>query len=177
MHAQWREDTVTPPPTQYTITFDSHGGSAVADITADEGTSVDKPADPTRDGYTFQGWYSAETGGTLYSWPHSLTASVTAHARWNPGASVQITLQPVPGDPSLSDISIFVDEPAEFSTGTGYTSWQWYWNGTLISDENASTYTLAANSKAPGIYDISVVVTTDGDSKLSAQCWLTIKAK
>ncbi|TVQ95314.1 MAG: hypothetical protein EA399_18340, partial [Desulfovibrionales bacterium] len=40
----------------YTITFDSAGGSAVADITQDFGTTVTPPANPTREGYTFAGW-------------------------------------------------------------------------------------------------------------------------
>jgi uncharacterized repeat protein (TIGR02543 family) len=71
-----------PPPVQHTITFDSHGGSAVLPITADEGTAVPKPGDPALDGYTFLGWFNAETGGVLYAWPHSLTESITVHARW-----------------------------------------------------------------------------------------------
>ena len=40
----------------YTITFNSNGGSAVASITQDYGTSVIAPANPTRTGYTFAGW-------------------------------------------------------------------------------------------------------------------------
>ena len=44
---------------QYTISFNSNGGSAVSDIKQDYGTSVTAPADPTREGYTFNGWNPA----------------------------------------------------------------------------------------------------------------------
>ena len=47
--AQWQIN-------QYTLTFDSNGGSDVAAITQDYGTAVTAPANPTREGYTFAGW-------------------------------------------------------------------------------------------------------------------------
>ena len=47
--AQWKIN-------QYTITFDTVGGSAIAPITQDYGTQITDPADPTREGYTFMGW-------------------------------------------------------------------------------------------------------------------------
>ena len=49
LYAQWKAN-------EYTITFDSKGGSAVAPITQDYGTDITAPADPTREGYTFAGW-------------------------------------------------------------------------------------------------------------------------
>ena len=49
LKAQWEIN-------QYTITFDTNGGSDIAPITQDYGTKITAPADPTRKGYTFKGW-------------------------------------------------------------------------------------------------------------------------
>jgi uncharacterized repeat protein (TIGR02543 family) len=81
MYARWQDNT-QPSPEQYTITLDSQGGSAVQPVTADEGTPVAKPADPTKADYSFQGWFNAASGGTEYAWPHTLDTDVTMYARW-----------------------------------------------------------------------------------------------
>ncbi|HQM84212.1 MAG TPA: InlB B-repeat-containing protein, partial [bacterium] len=61
---------------QYTITFDSAGGSAVDAITQDYGTVVTAPADPTRTGYTFNGW-SPAVPATMQAENITLTAQWT----------------------------------------------------------------------------------------------------
>ena len=51
--------TATWQVNQYTITFNSNGGSAVDAITQDYGTAITSPDDPTRTGYNFAGWSPA----------------------------------------------------------------------------------------------------------------------
>ena len=60
---------------QYTITFDTNGGSEIAPITQDYGTEITAPADPTRKGYTFKGW-DREIPETMPA------ENITITARW-----------------------------------------------------------------------------------------------
>ena len=66
--AQWKIN-------QYTITFDTNGGSEIAPITQDYGTEITAPDNPTRKGYTFKGWDKEI--------PETMPAeNITITARW-----------------------------------------------------------------------------------------------
>ncbi|MGN0572664.1 MAG: InlB B-repeat-containing protein, partial [Acutalibacteraceae bacterium] len=65
---------------QYTITFDTDGGSEVAPITQDYGTAITAPEDPTKTGYTFDGWYVDDNKVEV---PATMPAeNVTLTAKW-----------------------------------------------------------------------------------------------
>ena len=70
-----------------TVTFDSQGGSQVASQTVAVGTAVTSPADPTRSGYSFQGWYTAANGDTQWNFADSVTGNMTLFARWTQNSS------------------------------------------------------------------------------------------
>lgn len=67
--------------TLYTVTFNSNGGSDVPEqIRAN--AAATKPADPTRSGYVFAGWYTDEACTAAYDFTQPVTDSVTLYAKW-----------------------------------------------------------------------------------------------
>ena len=77
----------------WTVAFNSNGGSACDTkfVATAEGKLV-KPADPTRDGYTFGGWYTDEACTQAYDFSTPVTADLTLYAKWtknavNPGGN------------------------------------------------------------------------------------------
>ncbi len=68
----------------YTVSFNVDGGSAVESQTVINGKSATKPADPTRDGYIFVGWYADADFKTPYAFGAApVTADTTVFARWS----------------------------------------------------------------------------------------------
>ena len=72
--------------TKYTLSFDTNGGSAIAKVTKEKGTTVDLGQYvPTREGYTFAGWYSDEAL-TQKVTSVKLNANTTVYAKWTENA-------------------------------------------------------------------------------------------
>ncbi len=100
---------------QYTIIFDSNGGSQVSAITQDYNTSVSAPADPTRIGYTFAGW-TPSVPATMPAENITLTANWTANSY---AIAVSISNAETIGLPTEADY----DSEVEFSVNptVGYS--------------------------------------------------------
>ena len=72
--------------TKYTLSFDTNGGSAIAKVTKEKGTTVDLGQYvPTREGYTFAGWYSDEAL-TQKVTSVKLNGNTTVYAKWTENA-------------------------------------------------------------------------------------------
>ena len=104
---------------QYTITFDTAGGSEVPSITQDYGTAITAPANPTKTGYTFAGWDK-----TI---PTTMPAeNMTITARWQVN-QYTITFKPENGGQDIvikQDYGTAITTPAN-PTKTGYTFAGW----------------------------------------------------
>ena len=122
--AQWKIN-------QYTITFDTAGGSEIAPITQDYGMSVTAPADPIREGYTFIGWDKAT--------PSTMPAgNMTITAQWE--INRYTIIFDTAGGSEIADKTNVkwtdkalegIDDP----TRNGYEFIGWTYNGITVNDE------------------------------------------
>lgn len=77
----------------WTVSFNSNGGSACdTKFVATADGKLAKPADPTREGYTFGGWYTDEACTQAYDFSTPVAADLTLYAKWtknavNPGGN------------------------------------------------------------------------------------------
>lgn len=67
---------------EHTLTFETNGGSAINPITVRHGNAVARPADPTKDKYTFIGWYADPEFTAKYDFATVLEADKTIYAKF-----------------------------------------------------------------------------------------------
>ena len=75
------ETPVDPEPEKVTVTFNSDGGSAVKAQEIDKGAKATKPADPTKEGYEFKGWFLGEAT-TEFDFNTAINENITLKAKW-----------------------------------------------------------------------------------------------
>ncbi|MBW3091157.1 InlB B-repeat-containing protein [Bifidobacterium miconisargentati] len=71
------------PVSTATVTFDTQGGSKVDAQTVAKGSTVSRPADPTKSGYAFAGWYTKASGGQAFDFDSPIRRDITVYAHWN----------------------------------------------------------------------------------------------
>ena len=130
---------------QYTITFDTAGGSVVTPITQNYGTAITAPAAPTKTGYTFTGWDRAI--------PATMPAeNLTITAQWTVN---QYTIAyDLAGGTAEGNPDTYTIETGAFTlknpTKSGYTFTGW--SGTGLDGENNMTVTIPTGSTGNRTY-------------------------
>ena len=167
VYAHWTVNT-------YTVSFDSNGGSAVASQSVRYGSKATQPANPTRAGHTFQGWYTARSGGSKYDFGTAVTGDVTLYAHWSVN-SYTLTFDGNGGKPSEASRTVayggqYGSLPT--ATRTGYAFQGWYTardGGTKVSPSTtmgAADTTLYARWS---VNSYTVSFDSDGGSNVPAQ--------
>lgn len=66
----------------YIVQFNTNGGSAVANQTIKRGRKITKPENPTKEEYTFLGWYADKYLSTAFDFETAVEKSMTLYAKW-----------------------------------------------------------------------------------------------
>ena len=110
------------------VKFDSNGGTAVASKIIDEGDLVTKPADPTKEHYTFDAWYNDAdlTDATSFA-ADTFDVDSTIYAKWTP-VNYTVTFEAGEGliDPAVATVAYgsLVTKPADpVNAGFLLTAW------------------------------------------------------
>ena len=81
-------------PASYEVTFNTNGGSAISKVNVVNNGKITKPADPTRTGYSFVGWYKDAELTTEWNFgTDKVTAATTIYAKWASAAEITIMTQ------------------------------------------------------------------------------------
>lgn len=166
LKALWSKNT--PVAKKHTVTFDSGEGSKVDSQTVKEGDPVSKPDNPTREGYTFNGWL---LGGDPYDFTTPVMQDLTLTASWTKNKSTYtVKFDLNGGDGNIADQKVkegsTIDRPAN-PTREGYTfmGWQYEDSDWNFLNTVASNMTLTAQWKRNEVKKYTVAFdTADGTS-------------
>ncbi len=140
-----------PEAVMYLVTFDVNGGSAVDSLKVPEGSAVIEPNKPTRDGYTFAGWY---LGNKKYDFATKVDKNITLTAKWNKnsGSGGGTTTKPPvitePGTIAVKSVSLNFKK-INLVVGESKTV------GATINPSNATDKTVTWSSKDSGIATVA----------------------
>lgn len=154
---------VVKAPVKYTVTFDSDGGSAVAAQTVVEGSKATKPADPTKNGYTFKGW---TLGGTAYDFTAAVTGSITLKAKWEKDAEIWV------GGVGMVSGDYLANGEATTTTSKPSGGYAYYKDGVLT----LHNYSYTGAGCAVGTEGDSALILTNKNLKLSLMGTNTLMA-
>lgn len=118
------------------VKFDTQGGSSIDDQTPASGSTVAKPADPTREGYTFAGWFSNAACTKAYDFATAVTADMTLYAKW-------------------------VKYPADNNGGNGNSNGNAGGSGNGVNSGNGTSGQQGGGAVAPGQTPVSTTTTTE----------------
>jgi uncharacterized repeat protein (TIGR02543 family) len=151
LYAKWTADT-------YTITYNSNGGTSVADGSYTfAGTGITLPS-PTKTGYTLDGWYEASNlSGSALTSPYSPSQSRTIYAKWTANTQTITYAAGTGGSGNAPTSPLTVSYGSTFTTPsntysrTGYTFAGW--------SDGTNTYAAAATYPSTGTVSGNVTLT------------------
>lgn len=114
---------VTKTKQQYTITFQTNGGSAISAVTLEYGQTLSAPAtNPTKADHRFAGWYTDTALQAAVAWPITVTENKTVYAAWNEQIDIPALLQSLLNGYQLNPYQAIPDSMKPGAAGNLITS-------------------------------------------------------
>jgi len=159
-----------PVKNAYTVSFNSHGGSPVADLV--DVSVVEESPVTNRSGYDFEGWYvdTTYTSDKKVSFPYKVTEDITLHANWT-ALTYTVTFNTHGGTAVSTLTNVTVIETSPVTSRDGYDFLGWYLDTSYTDDKKVSfPYTVSENLTLHAGWSASKFVVsfdTDGGSEVS----------
>lgn len=120
LNVQYSADT-------YDVEYFPNNGESSSSQKLTYGDLATAPADPTREGYTFRGWYTAAEGGEKWDFSKPVTSSMTLFAHWSPNAYT-VSFDANGGKVSVSSKKVLYDAaygelPSASRVGYSFQGW------------------------------------------------------
>ena len=164
-HGETASCIIPEGTTTLSVTFDSNGGSTVTDLTGlSYNAKITAPAEPTKTGYTFGGWYKESTCTTEWNFSSdTVTKNITLYAKWTLEPP-SVTITGAPEEPVTYGTSVTLTVSVTHDiTDLDYT-YKWYKVDTELTDQAESTLVLSTVADS-GEYKVEVTATdTDGQT-------------
>lgn len=120
------------------MSFNTNEGSTVEAITQDYATTITEPISPTKEGYTFAGWFRDETLITSYTFSTMPAENITLYSKWNPTINVvQYVLND--GQDDITSIA-YSDSELLIPIRESYTFDGWYIDQSLTIKYDLGTF-------------------------------------
>ncbi|MCK9310274.1 MAG: InlB B-repeat-containing protein [Candidatus Cloacimonetes bacterium] len=134
---QWLDDLINGnlgTKVYFTVTFDSNGGTIVDSQQVEDGRKATRPDEPTRTGYTFDGWYSYGDEKWVFS-GYDVTENITLVASWTAN-SYTASFDSGNGISDIDEATYTFDSVVTLPvpTYTDHIFMGWYYNGDLVTN-------------------------------------------
>lgn len=174
LYAFWKEIIIEEKT--YQVTFNSYDGSLINSLEIEEGSKLNKPEDPIKEGYIFLGWFKDSEFNNAYDFNEIVISNLTLHAKWK---AIKYTLLfDTLGGNNLNSMEITYGEeigllPVPIKDGFEFRGW--YYNDIKISETSknltnkAENITLTANwQKIIGVTYYNITFNSNGGSLVNS---------